>query len=172
MIQLLHFLPVLLPLPFLCWSASSSSQQSSQKTLTTSGQASPIASEQGTAAGSGSIAVGKGGTYQEQGSLNLTGQTLTLMDGNAIPDGALYVGSILGALLKGGQVTNIYGNGLNIYYDSDLRANAYLGGGTYSLRGGGYLEPDPGPLPASVWLFLSGLAGLGLWGRGRRARKS
>ena len=75
------------------------------------------------------------------GSLDLTGQTLTLLDGNNTPGGALYVGTILGVLLSGGQVTDIYGNGLDIYYDPSLAGNAYLGGLTYQLAGGGYLAP-------------------------------
>ena len=105
------------------------------------------------------------------GSLDLTGQTLTLADGNDTPGGAFYVGSILGATIEGGKVIDIFGNDLNIYYNSDLAANGYLGGLTYELAGGGWLAPVAGglpgqtvptPLPASVWLFLSGLAGLGL----------
>ncbi len=116
------------------------------------------------------------------GSLDLTGQTLTLRDGNTTPGGALYVGTILGVLLSGGQVTDIYGNGLDIYYDSSLAGNAYLAGLTYALADGGYLAPvtsdflslgsvspqngsAPTPLPGTVWLLLSGLAGLGLWRR-------
>ena len=71
-IHLLHFLPLAFPLPFLCWSASSSQQSSSQRTHTTSGAASPIASEGGTAATTGSIAVGEQGKYQEAGSVDLS----------------------------------------------------------------------------------------------------
>jgi hypothetical protein len=114
------------------------------------------------------------------GSLDLTGQILTLEDGNDTDGGALYVGSILGATIEGGMVTDIFGNDLNIYYNSDLAANDYLGGLTYELMSGGLLAPVANgslplnpyiltastavqtPLPASVWLFLSGLAGLGL----------
>jgi hypothetical protein len=122
------------------------------------------------------------------GSLDLTKQTLTLADGNLTPGGAFYVGSILGVTLEGGKVTDIFGNGLDIYYNSDLAANAYLDGLTYELMGGGYLAPVADgfqalnrdlltgramavqtPLPASVWLFLSGLLGLGLL-RGRKFR--
>jgi len=119
------------------------------------------------------------------GSLDLTGQTLTLADGNDTPGGALYVGSILGVTRNGGKVTDIFGNGLDIYYNPDLAANAYLDGLTYDLINGGQLAPVAGeflalgsdilmgqpmqtqqtPLPASCWLFLSGLVGLGLLGR-------
>ena len=34
-----------------------------------------------------------------------------------------------------------------------------------ALNGGAYLEPAHTPVPASVWLFLGGMAGLGLWRR-------
>ena len=83
---LLHFLSVLLPLPFLCWSASSSQQASQQKTQTTSGAASPVASESGTAATTGSIAVGSGGQYQESGAIDVggaPGETITIGDQDA-----------------------------------------------------------------------------------------
>jgi fibronectin-binding autotransporter adhesin len=119
------------------------------------------------------------------GSLDLTGQSLTLLDGDDIAGGALYVGSILGVTFQGSLVTDITGNGLDIYYNPDLEANAYLAGLTYDLIGGGQLAPVAAellalnrevqlgqtmqthqtPLPASCWLFLSGLVGLGLLGR-------
>lgn len=122
------------------------------------------------------------------GSLEIQkGQTLTLADGST-PGGAFYAGSILGVTLEGGKVTDIFGNGLDIYYNSNLAANDYLAGLTYELMGGGYLAPvagefqaltrdlQPGqlaavqtPLPASAWLFLSDLVGLGLLG-GRKFR--
>ena len=123
------------------------------------------------------------------GTLDLTGQSLTLVAANNTPD-ALYVGILLGALLSGGQVSNIYGNGLDIYYNPDLAANAYLAGLTYQLDGGGSLMPvlpdsggalyvsglgDPPastPMPGTFWLLLSGLAALGLLGRGRLTKKS
>ena len=71
MLHLLHHLPLILPL--VGWSASSSSQQSQQKTLTTSGAASPNVTDTGTAATTGSIAVGAGGKYQEAGAVDLSG---------------------------------------------------------------------------------------------------
>ena len=122
------------------------------------------------------------------GSLDLTGQPLTLVDGNDTPGGALYVGRLLGLTFIGNTVTDILGsNGLNIYYD--LFLNPELGGLTYDLAGGGWLAPvaeeflalnrdlqlgqtmdiHQTPLPASVWLFLSGLAGLAGWRRFRKA---
>jgi hypothetical protein len=43
--------------------------------------------------------------------------------------------------ISGTTVTNITGNGYNVYYNSSLTANSYLGGKTYSLVNGGYLMP-------------------------------
>jgi hypothetical protein len=93
---------------------------------------------------------------------------------------ALYVGGLFGLSIDDNQtVTNLISNGLNLYYDPDLQGNEYLGGFTYDLDDGGYLRPIAlnlvvsgypvnTPLPPSAWLFLSGLAGLGLL---RRAKK-
>lgn len=65
-----------------------------------------------------------------------------LVDGNAAPGGALYVGVVTGAVLSGSTVTNISGaDGLNIYYDPDLPGNAPLAGGTYDFGGSGQLIP-------------------------------
>ena len=100
------------------------------------------------------------------GSLDITGQTLHLVDGNDTPGGALYVGLLLGASLNGDRVTNIDDNGLNLYYDPLLAGNAYLGGRTFTLQDGGHLAAAvQTPLPATLWMLLSGLAGLGLWRR-------
>jgi hypothetical protein len=118
------------------------------------------------------------------GCLDLTGQQLSLLDGNQIPGGALYVGEILGVQWdKEDLVTNIFGNNLNIYYDPLLPGNQYLDYLTFKLEGGGSLMPmtinviDSGypmhtPLPPSAWLFLSGLAGLGLLRRSKKLWKS
>lgn len=38
--------------------------------------------------------------------------------------------------MDGGKVTDIFGNGLDIYYNPDLAANAYLAGLTCELMGG------------------------------------
>ncbi|MFA5111984.1 MAG: VPLPA-CTERM sorting domain-containing protein, partial [Desulfobaccales bacterium] len=82
---------------------------------------------------------------------------------NDTSGGALYAGLLLGALLDGDRVTNITGNGLDLYYDPLLSGNAYLNGGTYALSGGGYLAPvTHTPLPPTLWMVLSGLAGLGI----------
>jgi hypothetical protein len=67
------------------------------------------------------------------------------------------------------EVTNIFGNDCDIYYDPTPEENAYLEGMTYELQQGGVLAPVP--LPASAWLFLGGLAGLGLFGGWRKTRE-
>jgi len=87
------------------------------------------------------------------GTLNLTGgATLYLEDLLTKPNlKFLYVDNLIL-----GQNSNLYLDGLTLEYTYESgigSANINLGGGT--------LEPAPGvPLPASVWLLLSGLAGL------------
>ena len=57
-------------------------------------------------------------------------------------------------------MSQINSNGLNIYYNPTLAANAYLGDATYQLEGGGTLAPGATPEPGT-WLMLGGsLAGL------------
>jgi hypothetical protein len=100
------------------------------------------------------------------GTLDIAGQIVHLFDGNDTPGGAMYVGEILGLDLGGSIITNIYGHGLNIYYDPTLPGNEYLGGLSYTFMDGGRLVATP--LPASVLLLGSGLLGLGLLGWRRR----
>ena len=78
------------------------------------------------------------------------GATLSLVDGNGILGGALYVTTLR---LDGGleQISRIMGNGLSIYYDPADAGNAYLGGGTYALAGGGVVAPVPEP---RAWVIL------------------
>jgi hypothetical protein len=108
------------------------------------------------------------------GALIVTGQIVTLLDGNTDSGGALYVGGIIGAepLYTQGKVHNIFGGAaqaLNIYYDPDWPANAYLDRRTYSwMAGKGQLIPYHTPVPASVLLLGSGLLGLGLLGWRRK----
>jgi hypothetical protein len=103
-------------------------------------------------------------------TLDFTGSPmLHLVDGNTDPGGALYVRSLLGVTLSGNLVTDIEGNGLNIYYDPDLIENAYLNHHTFDLIGGGHLSPYHTPVPPTVWLLGSGLLGLIGWRRFRKA---
>ncbi|MGJ5814758.1 beta strand repeat-containing protein [Paludibaculum fermentans] len=56
--------------------------------------------------------------------------------------GHSYVTSLAdSAGIAGATVTNITGNGFNVYYDASASANSYLNGGTYSLVNGGLLLP-------------------------------
>jgi len=43
--------------------------------------------------------------------------------------------------VSGSSLTNIIGNGYNVYYDASFGANSWLGGATYSLVNGGELLP-------------------------------
>jgi hypothetical protein len=43
--------------------------------------------------------------------------------------------------ISGTSITNIYGNGHTVTYDSGLSANSAFGGKTYTLNGGGTLKP-------------------------------
>lgn len=49
--------------------------------------------------------------------------------------------SLVGAAVSGTTVTNITGNGHTVTYDLSATENAYLGGATYTLAGGGTLTP-------------------------------
>jgi hypothetical protein len=87
------------------------------------------------------------------GKVDLTGQTLNLSDGNPSNSGAaLYVHQILGVAVSGLSVSNITGNGFDIYYDASQ--NSYLDGETYSLGNGGVLAPIPAAVPEPSTLVL------------------
>ena len=69
-----------------------------------------------------------------------SGQSVVLGDSNAKPGAALYTQALI--LDDGvGQVANIVGNGCNIYYNPSNSLNAYLGGKSYPLQGGGAISP-------------------------------
>jgi PKD repeat protein len=52
--------------------------------------------------------------------------------------------------ISGLSVTNITGNGHDVYYDTNLPANDYLGGLSYSLVNGGYLLPIGGSVHCTL----------------------
>ena len=92
-------------------------------------------------------------------------QSLTLTDGTGAANVAFYTDVLSGAAISGDSISNIAGNGFNIYYDPLFAANAYLDGLTYNLESGGQLIADsvPTPEPASGALlagFVLILAGL------------
>ncbi len=95
------------------------------------------------------------------------GQSLTLLDGDAVPGGAIYTHLL--ELADGlAQISSIVSNGINIYYDPNLAGNDYLGGETFALTGGGSLAPVPEPY-TGVLLAL-GLTGLALVGSRKREK--
>lgn len=91
------------------------------------------------------------------GDFQIGGGQVFLADGNGTAGGALYVGTISGLVIADGTVTNLHGNGLNVYYEP--LANPGLGGQTYALADGGSLAPVPEP---GTWAML--LSGLGIIG--------
>jgi fibronectin-binding autotransporter adhesin len=89
------------------------------------------------------------------GTLSLAaGRSLTLIDGDNTPGGALYADYLD---LAGGlsQINLITSNGLTLYYDLGNPANSYLGGKTWQLAGGGAIAPVPEP---AICLNLLALA--------------
>ena len=104
------------------------------------------------------------------------GNTLTLEGAGK----ALYVGVLDGLSISGSLITNLTGNGLDIYYDPTLQGNAYLRGEIFAFGDGSFLTPwDVTPLPptetpepGSLLLLGSGLAGLAFLRRRAAGLKS
>ena len=68
------------------------------------------------------------------------------------------IDELAGALVVGGGITNIAGNGFNFVYDDHNAANAYLGRQTYRLAGGGRLiAAEALPEPMSLALIVPSL---------------
>jgi hypothetical protein len=94
------------------------------------------------------------------GTFDVTGVTeVSLEDGNPYNTGtALYTGAALGMHISetsDTDITNIWGNGYNIYYLTGAVGNEYLGGKTYNLVSSGKLVGVV-PEPISCLLFVLG----------------
>ncbi|HEY4125494.1 MAG TPA: PEP-CTERM sorting domain-containing protein, partial [Rhizomicrobium sp.] len=83
-----------------------------------------------------------------------SGDTLTLA---GLDDAVFYASAIIGADIVGNTVDNITG-AFDIYYNAADAANAYLGGLTYDLEGGGKLIAAAAPEPATLFLAAPALA--------------
>ncbi len=96
-----------------------------------------------------------------------SGNSLVLSSGRGSGAAAFYVSDLAGLVFSGTTISNITGNGLNVYYNPLV--DSALNDQTYALTGGGSLMPDsPTPEPATLTLLAMG--GIMLLARGRRRR--
>ncbi len=104
--------------------------------------------------------------------------TLDIFDGNSIllsGTGSLYLEHLIGLAFnpRNDTISNIWGNGLNIYYDA--ADNPLLDGHTYSLMGGGdliaYNTNPTAPVPEPSTMLLLGAGLLGLAGFRKKLKK-
>lgn len=94
------------------------------------------------------------------------------IDGSAILTLAatMDIDEIIDAQVVGLTIANIVGNGFNFFYDVHDADNAYLGGLSYALAGGGKLVAAPEP--ETLALFLPGLIALAAGARRRKPSSS
>ena len=80
------------------------------------------------------------------------------------------IDELAGAVIGGGVIANIVGNGFNVIYDGRDTANAYLGGLSYRLVDGGRLiSAQALPEPMTAALLAPALLALAAGSRRRRA---
>ncbi|MEO8135375.1 MAG: PEP-CTERM sorting domain-containing protein [Betaproteobacteria bacterium] len=102
----------------------------------------------------GSAAFGWGELVIDDGAI------VQLGDGDVVPGGGFYAGKLTGLKIEGNVVTNVYGNGVGLYYNPAL--NPDLAGLALTLADGGTLAAIPEPathaLLAAGLVLIIGLA--------------
>jgi len=112
-----------------------------------------------------------------------SGVSLNLLDGNDVAGAALYIGQLgfedpivdLYDLIFGSFISDF-----NVYYNSSLAGNSFLGGMSYALGGSGFLLPtffdtpptEPIPEPSTFVLLGCGLVGLVFMARRSKKKNS